>query len=367
MSSPPEFDAAVRDRLDRYLDREGLAAVWFARSSNFAWVTGGDNVVDRAEEPGAAAAGYDGDRLRVVTSGIEADRLRVEELPDGTAVESYPWYEKGLAGAVATASPEPAAADIPIEGFERVDAARLRLPLTDRDVERYRSLGRDAAGAVEAVCREVTPATTERSTAGDLAGRLAAAGIDAPVVLVGGGRRAREYRHYTPSEAQLGDYALVSVTARRQGLFASCTRTVAFDPPSWLTDRHEAAARVETTALEATRHAGRRGDAAGDVFAGIQSAYAALGYDGEWREHHQGGATGHASREWIATPDHEAPVELPGAYAWNPTIQGAKSEDTVLVTDDGFDVLTTTDGWPTVETTAVDGATTLRRPAVLER
>ncbi|MEF8780131.1 MAG: hypothetical protein V5A46_05600, partial [Haloferacaceae archaeon] len=86
-----------------------------------------------------------------------------------------------------------------------------------------------------------------------------------------------------------------------------------------------------------------------------QHAYAAVGWEGEWRNHHQGGAAGYAGREWIATPDADDPVSAPMAYAWNPTVQGTKSEDTVLV-DGGFETLTATGNWPTVEVEPVRSA-----------
>jgi Xaa-Pro aminopeptidase len=148
-------------------------------------------------------------------------------------------------------------------------------------------------------------------------------------------------------------------------LFASCTRIVAFDPPAWLSRRHHAAATVEASAIAATRRVGLDGGTAGDVFDAIRSAYAAVGWEDEWQKHHQGGAAGFAGREWIATPDHDAPVDLPMAYAWNPTVQGAKSEDTVLVTENGFEVLTETGEWPTLTVEADNGDVTLSRPDVL--
>jgi Xaa-Pro aminopeptidase len=353
-------------RLDALLETRGLEAVWFARPASFAWLTGGSNVVDRAGDVGVAAVGYDGD-LRVVTDGIEGHRLAAEELPEGVAVETYPWHEGSLADAVAECTPTPAAADFDVPGVASVDATALRQPLTDEDVDRYRALGRDVATVVEAVCRDISPTDTERAVAADLRGRLAAEGIDTPVALVGGADRAQRYRHYTPTDAELGEYALVSVTAERGGLHASCTRAVAFDPPAWLGDRHAAAARVETTALAATRRVGSQGGTASDVFGAVQEAYAAVGHAGEWRHHHQGGAAGFAGREWIATPDSTARVHLPMAYAWNPTVEGAKSEDTVLVTEEEVEVLTRTGAWPERRARAVGYDLTLERPAVLQR
>ena len=355
--------SARTERLDAYLASEGLEAVWFAQPNGFAWLTGGDNVVDADSEHGVAAAGYDGE-LRVVTDNIEADRLSDEELPDAFTIETFPWHTSSLADALAERSPRPAAADIDITGFEGIDGKQLRQPLTDDDIDRYRELGREVAAAVETVCRNLEPEDPEYEVAAGINISLNARNVNTPVVLVGGTARAQQYRHYTPSDASLGEYALVSVTAERAGLYASMTRTVAFDAPAWLETRHRAAARVEATALAATEAAaagrlteGDAPDTAGDVFDAVQAAYDAVGFTDEWRNHHQGGAAGFAGREWIATPDGDELVHQPMGYAWNPTVQGTKSEDTHLVSPDRTELLTKTGHWPTheVEPIAVKG------------
>ncbi|WP_435362064.1 M24 family metallopeptidase [Haloarchaeobius sp. DFWS5] len=356
---------AKLDRLDAYLAANDLDEVWFAEPNSFAWLTGGDNEVARGA--GVAAAGYDGNHVRIVTNDIEAERLRDEEVTD--SVHPFVWYEHSLGEAVAEHSEaDAAAADFDVPGFEDLDASPLRQPLTDDDIDAYRALGADVADAVEAVCRGIESTDTEVEVAAELRGTLAERGIDSPVALVGGSRRAQLYRHYTPKDEELGDYALASVTAVRDGLWASCTRTVTFDEPDWFRERHDAAARVEATALAATREIGQQGGTSGDVFGAIQAAYDELGYPDEWRRHHQGGAAGFAGREWKATPDGVEPVHLPQGYAWNPTVQGAKSEDTVLVTESGFEVLTQSGGdWPTdsVEAVGYDGA--VSRPLPLRR
>ncbi|SEH14319.1 Xaa-Pro aminopeptidase [Natronorubrum sediminis] len=360
-----------RERLEAYLESNGLDSVWFARPNSFAWLTGGSNVIDRETESGVAAVGYDGTDVRVVTNNIEADRIAAEELPDldaeDVSLETYSWHASSLGDAIAgrVGTDERAAADVDLPGLERIDPTPLRQPLTEQDRERYRTLGRETAAAVESVCRELRAEDTEHEVASALRVALTARDIEAPVVLVGGAERAQEYRHYTPTTAELGDYVLVSVTTQRAGLHASCTRTVAFDPPAWLEERHAAATRVETTALAATQQAALEGESAGTVFSAIRDAYDVVGYDGEWEYHHQGGAAGFAGREWIATPDHRAPVIEPMAYAWNPTVQGAKSEGTALVTAESVEELTTTDRWPTTTATAVGYELELERPAVL--
>jgi Xaa-Pro aminopeptidase len=348
-------DHAKTDRLDSYFAQSDCEAVWFARPANFAWLTGASNVVDREAGVGVAAAGYDGS-LRVFTSNNEAPRFAEEEL-DGVPVESFPWHEQTLAEAVAERSETPFAADFDVPGAERVPAARLRTPLTESDVDHYRTLGSETATALEDVCRTIHRSDSERAVAARLRKRLSARGIDSPVLLVGGEERAPNYRHFPPTDADIGGYALVSVTAQRDGLHASATRTVALDPPDWLAARHEAAMTVEAAALAATKRLTGEGTA-GDVFREIQDAYVAVGYPDEWQNHHQGGATGFAGREWKATPGSTTVLDVPMAYAWNPTIQGAKSEDTALI-DGGFEMLTATGEWPT-QKIDVDGETLVR-------
>jgi Xaa-Pro aminopeptidase len=324
MSIDPEKIA----RLDDYLAQTDCEVVWFARPSNFAWLTGASNVVDREAHVGVAAAGYDGS-LRVLTSNNEAPRFRNETLDD-VPVETFPWYERSLGEAIAERSSTPFEADFDVPGAERVAATRLRTPLTETDIERYRALGHEAATVLEDVCRTVERSDSEWAVAARLREGLFARGIDTPVVLVGGEERAPNYRHFPPTEAEIGGYALVSITAQRDGLHASATRTIALDPPAWLAARHEAAMQVEATAIAATKRLAEEDGTAGDVFQEMQDAYAAVDYPDEWERHHQGGATGFAGREWKATPDSDAAIETPMAYAWNPTVQGAKSEDTAV-------------------------------------
>ena len=69
-------------------------------------------------------------------------------------------------------------------------------------------------------------------------------------------------------------------------------------------------------------------------------------------------------RERIAYPDDPTPIELNQAFAWNPSVRGVKSEDTILLGADGPEVLTEIVGWPVWKIT-VNGES-IARPAILE-
>ncbi|MGB6193304.1 MAG: hypothetical protein WBF42_12630, partial [Terracidiphilus sp.] len=84
-------------------------------------------------------------------------------------------------------------------------------------------------------------------------------------------------------------------------------------------------------------------------------AYAAEGFPGEERFHHQGGPTGYGEREWIATPEGPEIVSDRQAFAWNPSIRGGKAEDTVILHNGAIEWLTATPDLPVIKA-SVDGA-----------
>jgi Xaa-Pro aminopeptidase len=365
--------SARAERLDAYLAATGYDAVWFARPNAFAWFTGGSNVIDREDSVGVAAAGYVADppdelsRFRAVAPAGEAARIAAEELPDAFDLEAVPWHTP-LGEAVAERSPEAAAADFDGPGLDKIDPGPLRQPLSEADIERYRQLGEETAAAVERVCRELSPEDTEHEVASALRITLSSGTIEAPVVRVAGSERAGRYRAPPAGGAELGDYAVVSVTSARGGLHASLSRTVAFDPPMGLRERSRAAARVQATALAATHSAVESTGDAGEVFEAIRDAYTAVGHPDEWQAGDQGGAAGFARREWLAGPETTPPVTAPMGYAWNPTIGSVRSEDTYLVAaDDGLECLTATPNWPTRTVSAVAFEREIERHTMLER
>ncbi len=261
------------------------------------------------------------DYARVSYQDIEASRVAAEERWEELGYEAVAreWFAQN------GARPGP-------------DLGSLRRELTTEELDRYRSAGADVAAAVADALPPLHPGLTELEAAGELAGRLHARGFATPVVLAGGERRAPVHRHPLPTGEPLGFFALLAVTAERHGLYVSLTRIVSFGPPpELLADRVRAAAEVDAAVL----HASRPGVSLGELFDVLATAYDAQGYPDEWRRHHQGGITGYRGREVFATPGDRTRLPTACAVAWNPSVSGGgKSEDTVLVTADGVEVIT---------------------------
>ena len=82
------------------------------------------------------------------------------------------------------------------------------------------------------------------------------------------------------------------------------------------------------------------------------------------RLHHQGGLAGYTPREVIATPNTGDEVTYGQVYAWNPSIAGVKSEDTILVGEQQNEVLTAIPRWPVTKVNL--RGQTVERPGILE-
>ena len=167
------------------------------------------------------------------------------------------------------------------------------------------------------------------------------------------------HRHPLPTAAGLGRHALLAVTAERDGLHVSLTRLLSFGaPPAELARLVRAAAEVDAAMLESSAP----GTPLRQVLAVADEVYAARGFPGEWRRHHQGGIAGYRGREVFATPEEEIALPASCAVAWNPSIAGgAKSEDTALVSEDGVEVVTRTPELPELEVNGIP------RPFISER
>jgi antitoxin VapB len=352
------------DRLRALLDARGLDAIRLRRVSSFAWATGGaDSAVNTASDLGVGELVVTRDRRYLVTSNIEAPRFADEDrlVAQGWEPVIGGWFEASPADALTAGLA--VGADSALAGATDLAGAMaaLRARLLPAEQARFRELSRRSASAMDAAVRAIRPGMSERRIAGLLAGETTSRGVWPVVVLVATDERIRRFRHPLAVDRALERHAMVVLCGRRWGLVCSLTRFVHLGPlPDDLRRKQDAVARVDATFIAATRPGAR----VRDVFARAVDAYRATGFADEWKLHHQGGAAGYEPREFVARPDSDEEVADGQAFAWNPSITGTKSEDTVLLAGGSSDIMTEMAGWPVIEC-AVDG-TTYRRPAVLE-
>ena len=222
---------------------------------------------------------------------------------------------------------------------------RARVPLVDEEIDRYRALGRDIGALAGEVCRTLRPGQTEQQVADAVSAAISLAGARPIVVLVAADERLGLYRHPVPTGAVWRASVMVVVCAERHGVIVALSRIVVVGTPTeTFSARMRATAEVYAQLVDATRP----GTTGAELYEVAVRAYAEAGYPGEERQHHQGGATGYRSREWVAHPRSTEIVSPRQAFAWNPSITGTKIEDTTLVIDGRVELLTGTPGWPQI-------------------
>jgi Xaa-Pro aminopeptidase len=360
-----EVDAKLT-RIRAWLDESDLDGVLLGSQANFAWVTaGGHSHISIGEEAGIAAVLVTKEGADLFTTNIEAGRLHDEEMEDlPFRIQAYPWYKPDSLRKLVDGASDPSrtVGDSATTGWPGVDPSftRMRYVMSDSEIDRYRALGRDAAIAVETACRDARPGVSEFEVGARVAFECAKRNILPLVNLVAADERIAEYRHPLPTTKRVAGTLLVALTGRRHGLHASLTRMVSFErPDDDLRARYESVTRVDAAEILASRP----GRSLGDVMKRGMEQYAAEGFSDEWKLHHQGGLTGYAGREIFATAGAEHTLEAGNVVAWNPSITKVKSEDTVLVTDAGFEVLTRTGEWPENEAAVAD--LSVARPGIL--
>jgi Xaa-Pro aminopeptidase len=342
-----EDRARKRERMQRMLRERGAEQVVLTSHEALAWyLEGARTHVSLAGPPVLAVrARLDGDELFVAAN--EAARLAAEELlpEDAARITRVPWDEP-VAAAVEGAPESEFAAEL----------RAIRASLLPAERQRYRQLGADTARVLTTVLSRADPAQTENGLAADAAGALRAAGIDPLVVLVAGAGRL-PFRHPLPTDAALGERAMLVVCGKRHGLIANATRWIATEEAAAAAEDGDRRIREVEAAFFAATRPGATLDA---VFAAGTAGYAAAGFAAdEWRNHHQGGAAGYAGRDPRATSKTRDLVQDAQAFAWNPSAPGAKIEDTVVVSAGGIEVLTRDEEWPTVDVAGLPRPRTL--------
>jgi Xaa-Pro aminopeptidase len=355
-------------RVRQLLQSKGLKAVLLKRHANFSWMTcGGLNLVGIATDVGGTSLLITDNAKSLITNNIEAPRMIVEEVVEkqGFTVKTFPWCEdleativRSLVGNGRVAS------DVPFSDTLTMaeEIARLRYSLTTEEQDRYRWLGQKASSAVEKTLMETRAGDKECEVVGRLCAELWKDRIDPVVLMAAADDRIARFRHPIPSERRAERFLMLSVNARKGGLIVCLTRFVHFGkvPPA-LRNQYEANVFVDCTFMAHTRP----GAPAREVLQKGLEAYRQRGFPEEWKLHHQGGAIGYQPRDYrvtLRTPDI---VQEGQAFCWNPTITGTKSEDTILATARGPEMITRPLLYPTLSM-EVDGIR-FTRPAILEK
>lgn len=359
------------ERLVELLGREGLGGVVLNAQHNFAWLTGGArNGIDLSRENGAASLLVTASGKRyILASNIEMPRLLADELsPDLFDPIEYAWQtekaEPALPLELAAAFIEgELATDISLAPATRTIErliAKCRFSLTVDETSRIRKLGIDASQAMDRVAKQIRPGQAEIEAARQIHHEFASFGITSVVTLAAADERTAAYRHPVPTEKRFEKLLMLVTCAKRHGLIVSLSRILCVGPiPDEQARKTEAAAYVNASLW----HASRVGTNGAQLYQTAADAYSIKGFADEINKHHQGGAAGYKTRDWVAHPGSGEIVQQNQAFAWNPSITGTKIEETVIVSESGIEVITSSAQFPSIPVEI--GGTTYYSPGIL--
>ena len=339
------------------MQEEGLAGILLNTQHNFSWLScGGSNGIDLSQGNGAGFlfVTSEGERY-LIANNIEKSRLVTEELSetDFEPIEISWQSEKDpmtvIDAARSVGGDGELGSDIgfPETRWIEPSIAQCRFHLTTEEIGRYRELGRDAGDAFGSIVQRLQPGQSENDIARIVRDELGSREIFPVVTLVGADDRISKYRHPLPTKNVWRDNLLIVVCGRRHGLIANLSRIICLDEiPADLQRRTEATAAVNAALYSGTQV----GSTSSELYAIAAKAYADQGFGDEINKHHQGGACGYRTRDWVANPEGSDVVVGNQAFAWNPSITGTKTEETGILIDGEFEVITATKGFPKIST-----------------
>lgn len=344
--------------LRQVLTSNNLDGVILTEEATVNWLYEGRYHISVATKDSCALVFVTQDVVEVLVNSIEVQRLQDEEHLVADTIHVHPWYDDAMRSAIL--SQWESRGKVVHETTLIRQIQQLRLKLSTTQIAQAQELGIQVAMALYETCVQLRPSMTENEIAGYLAKSCLSRDVEPVVNLIAGERRALLYRHFLPTNTPVGSYAIVSVSGRRHGQVVSATRMVHFGAVGTeLKQKYEAVLRVEAALL----YASKTGNSLGEVLQAGIDQYAQEGYSKEWKLHHQGGIAGYISREIKAEPNLDIPLDTGMLVAWNPTMQGVKAEDTILVGDGKVQVMTKEPEFPTTTVSYMDE--TYQLPAIL--
>ncbi len=337
-------------RIVRFLSEHRLDGVWLGQPENFAWFTGGGRLPLSSNAAGLLVLK---DITYLIAPTSDGERILIEEIGGhGVELRPYDWHRPQAKSDLLShltdglrVGADSVCASMQLEPIGD-SIVSLRLALTPGEQYRYRALCSEITRIVQEIAYKIKAGQSEREIAAEITYQLLKANINTTRLLIGADSRLRRFVDIPPTDNHICEIATISLTGQRGGLQASLTRLVAVDKISDETvNRHRAVSRVAAHYI----HYSRPGRSLREILDVGAAAYSREGFAGEWEAHCQGGLIGYSSCELQAAPSVEQRIEAYQVVAWQASIGGIKSEDTMMVLPDRVMTLTRIEDWPVIE------------------
>jgi Xaa-Pro dipeptidase len=141
----------------------------------------------------------------------------------------------------------------------------------------------------------------------------------------------------------LNRWCVISAIGTRWGLCCAATRVVSFDKPdAAVMEAFQAASLVQASAV----YFSQAGVPFSEIWPKVRRIYEKVERPDEWRAREQADVIGYLPSELALVPNLDRPLEPQFAVHWHPGIGPIPLGDTLLVTPEAPEIITTPDEWP---------------------
>jgi Xaa-Pro dipeptidase len=349
MYSPAEAQEKER-RIHAMLAELGYDSLIITRRDNFAWLScGGRAVVAHTVPDSPVFLVVTPEEKYAVGLSIDLRRTMDDELAgQGYQPLSLPSFGQTPAEAALEAAQGKVAADSPIPGADDIGPAvtALHEPFTREEMERYAAVSLESGQILHELAHWVEPGMTERQVFAHTWKLYLERNFEGCCMFVGSDERIRLYRHAVPSDKPIEKAVLLAPATSKWGLHMPVSRMVYFEePPDDIRRRFDAVATMQA-AMVSNLRPGVKLTALLDLCFNL---FESLGYPEERTVHYHGGPAGYQANYPERCRDPQEMVKPNMAFAWYMTIAGVKSEELILVDEQGASLKSVAPGWPMLE------------------
>jgi Xaa-Pro dipeptidase len=339
-------------RVREYLEKSGNDAIIIGRQDNFSWFTcGGSNRVVTTSEIGFTLLVITKTETFAVSQYMDGKRVFDDEL-QGLDIQPVilKWYEESREEkAYQLVKDRKVVSDILIEGtrFAPGDIYNLHFPLTEKEIEKCRALGRKTEEIIRKVADEIKPGMAEHDIEAMFLYEYGKLTATPEVLLIGSDDRISKYRHPNPSPKKVERLVLLHPGLRMWGLHANVTRMVYFGDslPEEIAKKYEILNKLQAATISMCVP----GEKFSDILKVRKQLLKEYGFEDEWKYHYPGGITGYLLCDAGVCAKEDTRVVINQAYDWFITITGVKIEELSINTSKGREVVSATGLWPTKE------------------
>ena len=365
MNIPDKKEFEIKEERTRaFMKEQGYDVIVIGTQMNFSWIScGGDSHVMKGTDMGEAIIVITADRKVCILNTMDR-RIYVQEL-DGLGFELVmlkPTEVSRVEYAADMIRGMKALSDFPIEGA-KCDARefyKLHYPLTKSEITRYRILGKETEEILWDISNQIKPGMTGSDVETMIICEYAKKKITVPVLIIGVDDEISSWRHPIPWAKEIKECVMIVLAVKRNGLHVPITRMVHFgDVSEDMRKRFNAVCEIAAFSILSCKE----GVKPADLSRWQKEQYKKLGYEEEWEKHFVGGFTGYAVSDASLCTDEDAVMTDAMAFNWYVTITGVNTEDTMLISKEGNELLTVTGLWPTREVNTEKGM--LKIPDIL--